>query len=79
MLSRFLSDKEARAVTRDAGEGTVDILIGTHRILQKDVTFKKLGLVIDLDTCVGCQACGCSPPNKRSMRFKIVCCALVPG
>jgi transcription-repair coupling factor (superfamily II helicase) len=46
MLSRFLSDKEARDVVRDVADGSVDILIGTHRILQKDVEFKKLGLLI---------------------------------
>src|SRR5438445_9042399 len=46
MLSRFLSDKEQRDVVREVAAGTVDILIGTHRILQKDVEFKKLGLVI---------------------------------
>jgi len=46
MLSRFLSDKEARDVVHDVADGSVDILIGTHRILQRDVEFKKLGLVI---------------------------------
>jgi len=46
MLSRFLSDKEARDVITEVKDGAVDILIGTHRILQKDVDFKKLGLVI---------------------------------
>jgi transcription-repair coupling factor (superfamily II helicase) len=46
MLSRFLNDREARAVTADLAEGSVDIIIGTHRLLQKDVLFKKLGLVI---------------------------------
>jgi len=46
MLSRFLSDKEARNVVREVADGGIDILIGTHRILQKDVEFKKLGLVI---------------------------------
>jgi transcription-repair coupling factor (superfamily II helicase) len=46
MLSRFLNDREQRQVITDTAEGTVDILIGTHRILQKDVSFKKLGLVV---------------------------------
>ena len=46
MLSRFLSDKEAHEVVREVAEGSVDILIGTHRILQRDVEFKKLGLVV---------------------------------
>ncbi len=46
MLSRFLTDKEARDVVREVADGQVDILIGTHRILQRDVEFKKLGLVV---------------------------------
>ncbi|MPZ49581.1 MAG: transcription-repair coupling factor [Dehalococcoidia bacterium] len=46
MLSRFLSDKEARDVAEGIKDGTVDILVGTHRILQRDIDFKKLGLVI---------------------------------
>ncbi|MBI4297267.1 MAG: transcription-repair coupling factor [Chloroflexi bacterium] len=46
MLSRFLSDGEQREVVRGLALGTVDICIGTHRILQKDVSFKNLGLVI---------------------------------
>jgi transcription-repair coupling factor (superfamily II helicase) len=46
MLSRFLNDREQREVIDSTKDGQVDILIGTHRILQKDVTFSKLGLVI---------------------------------
>jgi len=46
VLSRFRSDKEQKEVLAAAAEGEVDILIGTHRILQKDVGFKNLGLVI---------------------------------
>jgi transcription-repair coupling factor (superfamily II helicase) len=46
MISRFLSDREQRQVVQDVAGGSVDILIGTHRLLQKDVGFKKLGLVI---------------------------------
>jgi transcription-repair coupling factor (superfamily II helicase) len=46
MLSRFLNDREQRAVVHDVADGSVDILIGTHRILQKDIEFKKLGLVV---------------------------------
>jgi transcription-repair coupling factor (superfamily II helicase) len=46
MLSRFRSDREQREVTRGLAEGTVDICIGTHRLLQKDVAFKDLGLTI---------------------------------
>jgi transcription-repair coupling factor (superfamily II helicase) len=45
-LSRFRSDGDQRRIIGDAAGGTVDIVIGTHRLLQKDVTFKNLGLVI---------------------------------
>ena len=46
MLSRFRSDKEQREIVADAATGNVDIVIGTHRLLQKDVAFKNLGLVV---------------------------------
>src|SRR5438105_6639749 len=46
MLSRFRSDAEATDILRRLQVGEVDVLIGTHRLLQKDVGFKDLGLVI---------------------------------
>jgi transcription-repair coupling factor (superfamily II helicase) len=46
MLSRFRSAKEQEAITLELSKGTVDIIIGTHRLLSKDVLFKDLGLVI---------------------------------
>src|SRR5438132_5830564 len=46
MLSRFRSDVEQRQVTEELAAGTNDIVIGTHRLLQKDVSFKDLGLVV---------------------------------
>jgi transcription-repair coupling factor (superfamily II helicase) len=46
MLSRFRSDTEARDVLRRLRTGELDIVIGTHALLQKDVQFKDLGLVI---------------------------------
>ncbi len=46
MLSRFLSRKEQEKVIRAIEKGEVDIVIGTHRILQEDVRFKDLGLLI---------------------------------
>ncbi|MFO0829587.1 MAG: transcription-repair coupling factor [Phycisphaerales bacterium] len=45
-LSRFKTDAEARAVLDEAAKGRVDILIGTHRLLSKDVKFADLGLII---------------------------------
>ena len=46
VLSRFRTDREQRDIVRDLAEGKVDIVIGTHRLVQKDVSFKKLGLVV---------------------------------
>ena len=46
MLSRFRSPKEQSAITAELRSGGVDIVIGTHRLLQKDVAFKDLGLVV---------------------------------
>jgi transcription-repair coupling factor (superfamily II helicase) len=46
MLSRFRSDGEQRRVLTDLEDGGVDIVIGTHRLIQKDVQFKNLGLAI---------------------------------
>ena len=45
-LSRFRSDRDAREVIRRTGEGDVDILIGTHRMIDSAVQFANLGLVI---------------------------------
>jgi len=46
MLSRFLTDREGRQVLEDLARGLVDIVIGTHRLLQKDIQLKDLGLVV---------------------------------
>jgi len=46
MLSRFQSPKEVRAILKDLEAGSVDVVIGTHRLLQQDVRFRNLGLVI---------------------------------
>jgi transcription-repair coupling factor (superfamily II helicase) len=46
MLSRFRTAKMQREIIRGLAAGTVDIAIGTHRLIQKDVAFKDLGLVI---------------------------------
>jgi transcription-repair coupling factor (superfamily II helicase) len=45
-LSRFQSDVEATAVLAGMADGSVDVVIGTHRLLTADVRFKDLGLVI---------------------------------
>jgi transcription-repair coupling factor (superfamily II helicase) len=46
LLSRFRTRCEQAHVIRDLAAGAVDIVIGTHRLLQSDVAFKELGLVI---------------------------------
>ncbi|HEY8477010.1 MAG TPA: DEAD/DEAH box helicase, partial [Chloroflexota bacterium] len=46
MLSRFRTEAEQRAVVEGLKTGAVDICIGTHRLLQNDVGFRDLGLVI---------------------------------
>jgi transcription-repair coupling factor (superfamily II helicase) len=46
MLSRFRSPVEQKKVLKDLRAGNVDIVIATHRLLQKDVEFKDLGLLI---------------------------------
>ena len=46
MLSRFRSAREQKEVLHRLREGKVDIVIGTHRLLQKDVAFRDLGLVV---------------------------------
>ncbi|MBM6402072.1 transcription-repair coupling factor [Phycicoccus sonneratiae] len=45
-LSRFQTDTEARAVLAGLADGSVDLVIGTHRLLSKEVRFKDLGLVV---------------------------------
>ncbi len=46
LLSRFRSQAEQKAVVEGLRAGTVDVVIGTHRLLSKDVEFKRLGLLV---------------------------------
>jgi len=46
VLSRFQSQKRQKEILKDLKEGKVDIIIGTHRLLQNDVKFKDMGLLI---------------------------------
>ena len=46
LLSRFRSPKEQKAVIAGLNSGAVDVVIGTHRLLSKDVVFKNLGLLV---------------------------------
>ncbi len=45
-VSRFKSDKEIKAILKAVAEGKVNIIIGTHRVVSKDVVFKDLGLLV---------------------------------
>ena len=55
-LSRFRSTQEQRETVKRLADGTVDIVIGTHRLIQRDVRFKNLGLaVIDEEQKFGVQ------------------------
>ncbi|HEX4343902.1 MAG TPA: DEAD/DEAH box helicase, partial [Verrucomicrobiae bacterium] len=46
LLSRFRTRREQDAVVKNLAAGTVDIVIGTHRLVQEDIAFKELGLVV---------------------------------
>ena len=46
VLSRFLTNAQAREVTEGLASGSVDVVIGTHRLLSGDITFKNLGLLV---------------------------------
>ena len=46
LISRFKTAKEQYAVLKKAADGSVDILVGTHKLIQGDVKFKNLGLLI---------------------------------
>lgn len=46
MLSRFVTPKEQSEIIAGLQKGTVDIVVGTHRLLQKDIAFKDLGLLV---------------------------------
>jgi transcription-repair coupling factor (superfamily II helicase) len=45
-INRFVSDSDARKILSDLKAGSIDIIIGTHRLLSKDVQFNRLGLLI---------------------------------
>ncbi len=46
MLSRFRSHQEQKKIMKALADGTVDIIIGTHRLLQKDISFRNIGIFI---------------------------------
>src|SRR5204862_4895071 len=46
MLSRFRSKQDQERIIKELGEGKIDIIVGTHMLLSKNVQFKDLGLVV---------------------------------
>ncbi len=46
VLSRFVTGKDQVRIVSELHEGTIDIIIGTHRLLQSDIAFKDLGLLV---------------------------------
>jgi transcription-repair coupling factor (superfamily II helicase) len=46
VLSRFKTESEQKRIIQDLKNGLIDIIIGTHRLLSKDIKFKNLGLII---------------------------------
>ncbi|MDR1362634.1 MAG: transcription-repair coupling factor [Spirochaetaceae bacterium] len=73
MLSRFVDKKTTREVIANLKNGTVDILIGTHRVIQKDIEFKDLGLmVIDEEQRFGVK----DKERLKELRHNVDCLAL---
>ena len=46
LLSRFRTAKQQKEILEKLKQGKIDVIVGTHRLVQKDVVFKKLGLII---------------------------------
>lgn len=46
VISRFRTQAEQKRILKDLKTGVVDVLIGTHRLIQKDISFKNLGLLV---------------------------------
>ena len=73
VLSRFSSVKEAKEILKNVKEGKIDILIGTHRIISKDVEFKDLGvLIIDEEQRFGVKA----KEHLKAMKCGVDCLTL---
>jgi transcription-repair coupling factor (superfamily II helicase) len=68
MMSRFLSQREQRETVHGVKEGTIDIVIGTHRLITGDIQFKDLGLVVIDEE----QRFGVRHKEKFKEQFKLV-------
>ncbi|MDR2864931.1 MAG: transcription-repair coupling factor [Spirochaetaceae bacterium] len=73
MLSRFVDGKTTRKTIEQVKAGEIDILIGTHRIIQKDMAFKDLGLlVIDEEQRFGVK----DKERLKEMKYNVDCLSL---
>ncbi|MBV8375944.1 MAG: transcription-repair coupling factor, partial [Verrucomicrobia bacterium] len=68
MLSRFLSQREQRETVQGLKDGTIDIVVGTHRLIAGDIKFKDLGLVVIDEE----QRFGVRHKEKFKEQFKLV-------
>jgi transcription-repair coupling factor (superfamily II helicase) len=72
-LSRFISPKEIKQTLEELKEGSIDILIGTHRLISKDICFKNLGLlIIDEEQRFGVRA----KESLKKIRIGVDCLTL---
>jgi transcription-repair coupling factor (superfamily II helicase) len=46
VISRFRKQSDQKKILKNVKDGTIDVLVGTHRLLQKDLHFKNLGLLV---------------------------------
>lgn len=70
MISRFVSAKKQKQILQDLEEGKVDLLIGTHRIISKDIKFKDLGLlIVDEEQRFGVAQKEKSKKNSQGLMF----------
>jgi len=73
MLSRFQTKAEQKKILQETAEGKVEVLIGTHRLLQKDLRFKDLGLlIIDEEHRFGVK----HKETLKAMRSQVDCLSL---
>jgi len=75
-LSRFRSTKEINAALQGIEAGTIDIVVGTHKLLSKDVKFKRLGLlIIDEEHA---SACATRRRSRRCVRVDVLTLTATP-
>ncbi len=73
MISRFVPVKKQKEILKNLSEGKIDLLIGTHRIIQKDVVFKNLGLlIIDEEQRFGVK----DKEKLKALKYSVDCLSL---